>query len=189
VLLLSALEYIEQGGDSSSSNGSTALVGLDLIVDASRSHSVGHTTLGRTPLEEWTARRRDLYLTTHNTYKRQTSMFPAGFEPSIPASERPQNHFFFKGPAADATDAPQPWGLLCNPVMMMISFLFVFPCNGAPVEWNWQEKTKVLGEKPVAVPLCPPQIPYGLAHDRTRASAVRGRRLTAWAMARPRTTP
>jgi hypothetical protein len=27
-----------------------------------------------------------------------------------------------KGPAADATDAPQPYGLLCNPVMKMISF-------------------------------------------------------------------
>ena len=45
--------------------------------------------------------------------------------------------FFFlvKGTAADATDAPQPEGLLCNPVMkkMMISF-FRFPSNGAPVE-------------------------------------------------------
>jgi hypothetical protein len=33
-----------------------------------------HTTLGRTPLDEGPARRRDLYLTTHNTHKRQTSM-------------------------------------------------------------------------------------------------------------------
>ena len=48
-----------------------------------------------------------------------------------------------------------------------------------------QGKTEVLGEKPVPVPLCPPQIPHGLARDRTGASAVRGRRLTAWAMARP----
>jgi len=48
-----------------------------------------HTTLGRTSLEEWSARRRDLYLTTHNSYKRQISMPPAGFEPAIPASERP----------------------------------------------------------------------------------------------------
>jgi hypothetical protein len=95
--------------------------------------------------------------------------------------------FFFvvKGPAADATDAPQPWGLLCNPVMKMILFFFVFPCNGAPVEWNWQGKTEVLGVKPVPVPLCPPQIRRGLARDRTRASAVKDRRQTAWAMARP----
>jgi hypothetical protein len=33
-----------------------------------------HTTLGRTPLNEGPARHRDLYLTTHNTHKRQTSM-------------------------------------------------------------------------------------------------------------------
>ena len=33
--------------------------------------------------------------------------------------------------------------------------------------------------------LCPPQIPRGLAWNRTRASAVRGRWPTAWAMARP----
>jgi hypothetical protein len=59
------------------------------------------------------------------------------------------------GPAAEATEAPQPYGLLCNPVIKMISF-FVFPCNGAPVEWNLQGKTDVLGEKPVPVPFCPP---------------------------------
>jgi len=33
-----------------------------------------HTTLGRTPLDECSARRTDLYLTIHNTHKRQTSM-------------------------------------------------------------------------------------------------------------------
>jgi hypothetical protein len=38
-----------------------------------------HTTLGRTPLDEWPARCRDLYLTTHNTQKRQTSMPPVVF--------------------------------------------------------------------------------------------------------------
>ena len=49
-----------------------------------------HTTVGRTPLDEWSALRRDLYLTTHNTHNRQTSMPPAWFEPAIQASERPQ---------------------------------------------------------------------------------------------------
>jgi hypothetical protein len=51
-----------------------------------------HTTLGRTPPDKWSARRRDLYLTRHNTHNRQTSMPPAGFEAMIPASERPQTH-------------------------------------------------------------------------------------------------
>ena len=40
-------------------------------------------TLGRTPLDEGSARRRDLYLTTHNIYKRETSMPPVGFEPAF----------------------------------------------------------------------------------------------------------
>jgi hypothetical protein len=31
-----------------------------------------HTTISRTLLDEWSARRWDLYLTTHNTYKRHT---------------------------------------------------------------------------------------------------------------------
>jgi hypothetical protein len=30
-----------------------------------------HTTLGRTPLDEWLSRRRDLYLTTYNTHRRK----------------------------------------------------------------------------------------------------------------------
>jgi hypothetical protein len=51
-----------------------------------------HTTVGRTPLDEEPARRRDLYLTTHNTHKRQTSMPPVGFKPTILVSERPKTH-------------------------------------------------------------------------------------------------
>jgi len=43
-----------------------------------------HTTLRGTPLDECSARRRDLYLTTHNT-PQQTSMPLTGFEPVIPA--------------------------------------------------------------------------------------------------------
>jgi hypothetical protein len=50
-----------------------------------------HTTLGRTPLDESSAYCRDLYLKTHNSHKRQTSM-PAKFESAIPASEWPQTH-------------------------------------------------------------------------------------------------
>ena len=44
-------------------------------------HTQRRTKVGRTPLDEWSARRRDLYLTTHNTHNRQTSMPPVGFEP------------------------------------------------------------------------------------------------------------
>jgi hypothetical protein len=55
------------------------------------SHSTTHTnTLGRTPLDEGSTRRRNLYLPTHNTHKRQTSMPPVGFEPAILGIERTQ---------------------------------------------------------------------------------------------------
>jgi len=48
-----------------------------------------NTTRGRTPLGEWSSCSKDLYLTIHN---RQKSMPPAEFEPTIPATERPQTH-------------------------------------------------------------------------------------------------
>ena len=34
-------------------------------------HTHRHSTLGRTPLDEGSVRRRKLYLTTHNTHKRR----------------------------------------------------------------------------------------------------------------------
>ena len=37
-------------------------------------HTQWHNTVGRTPLDEWSAGHRDLYLETHNTHNRQTSM-------------------------------------------------------------------------------------------------------------------
>jgi hypothetical protein len=55
-------------------------------------HYGGFTiTFGRTPLDEWSARRRDLYLRTHNTHRRQSFMPQVvGFEPAIPESQWPQ---------------------------------------------------------------------------------------------------
>ena len=55
-------------------------------------HTQRRTTVSRIPLDEWSVRRRDLYLTTHNTHNRQTSMPPVEFGPTIPASERPQTY-------------------------------------------------------------------------------------------------
>jgi len=58
-----------------------------LVIETSRSQS-------DTPKseDEWWDRRGDLYVTTHNNHKRQTSMPPAGSEPAIPSSERSQTH-------------------------------------------------------------------------------------------------
>lgn len=45
-------------------------------------------TFRRIPLDEGSARQIDLYVATHNTHKRQTSMLPAEFEPAIATIER-----------------------------------------------------------------------------------------------------
>ena len=67
-----------------------------------------------------------------------------------------------KGPIAEAMDARQ----LCDEDEEKDGqFCFIFQSNGAPVEWSWQGKIEVLGEKPVSVPLFPPQIPHGLTWD------------------------
>jgi hypothetical protein len=46
-------------------------------IASSRTRFLDHTerraTVGRTPLDEWSVRRRDLYLTTHNTHNRQNT--------------------------------------------------------------------------------------------------------------------
>jgi hypothetical protein len=42
------------------------------------------TALGSTPLDKWSVRRRDLYLTTHNTQNIKTSTTPAGLETRTP---------------------------------------------------------------------------------------------------------
>jgi hypothetical protein len=65
-------------------------------------HTQRRITVCRTPLDEWSARRRDLYLTTHNTHNRQTSVPQLRFEPTIPAGERP--HIYTLDRAATWTE-------------------------------------------------------------------------------------
>jgi hypothetical protein len=82
---------VVQSGEQFISFGATALQwamasSFTMFLD----HTKRHTTVGRNPLDGWSARRGDLYLTTHNTLNRQTYMPPVGFEPTISAGERPQ---------------------------------------------------------------------------------------------------
>jgi hypothetical protein len=60
------------------------------IFEVSRLHSLRRTIFCRTPLDEWSARRRNFYLTTHNTHNKQISMPAAGFKPTIPTCGPPQ---------------------------------------------------------------------------------------------------
>ena len=41
---------------------------------------------------------------------------------------------------------------------------------GTLVEWYWQQKTKVLGEKPLPAPPCPPQTRNGLVQVRSHSN-------------------
>jgi hypothetical protein len=70
-------------------NGPQWAKGL-LIIETWRSYSDTPSSVGIL----WTSDQpvADLYLTTHNTHNRQTSVTPEGFKPTIPTSERPQNH-------------------------------------------------------------------------------------------------
>ena len=43
------------------------------------------TTVGRTPLDEWSARRKDLYQTKHNNHNRQQSMSSGGIRTHNPS--------------------------------------------------------------------------------------------------------
>jgi hypothetical protein len=51
-----------------------------------------HTTVLKTSLDVWSGRRRDLYLVTHITRKRKTSLPPAVIELTVSVGERPQTH-------------------------------------------------------------------------------------------------
>jgi hypothetical protein len=59
-----------------------------LLIEASRSQSVRDATSGRAALDECSARRKDLHLTTHNTQEKDIHA-PAASEPT---NERPQTH-------------------------------------------------------------------------------------------------
>jgi hypothetical protein len=62
--------------------------GSDLIHEVSRSHSDAPQSVGHL----LTSDRLVAHLTAHNIHNRQTSMPPAGFEPTISAAERLQTH-------------------------------------------------------------------------------------------------
>ena len=72
-----------------------------LIIEASRSlsdtpQSVGLLWTSGQPAAETS------YLTTYNTQQRQNSISPpVGFEPAIPASERPQTHALDRAATGD----------------------------------------------------------------------------------------
>jgi hypothetical protein len=80
------------------------------------SMTLRHAILGRSHMDEWSARCRDLYLTTHNINKRQTSMPPAGLEPTVPASEWPQTHTLDDGTTSTGGYMASSWTVQCRAI-------------------------------------------------------------------------
>jgi hypothetical protein len=64
----------------------------DSLFTSCLDHNHRRTTVNKTLLNKWSACRRGLYLITHSTHNRQTSMTPAGFKPTISAGERPHTY-------------------------------------------------------------------------------------------------
>ena len=73
-------------------HGATALSGTGPPHYRVFTITLRHIKLGRSPLDGWSARHRDLCLATHSTFYRQMSMPPARFESTTTASERPRTH-------------------------------------------------------------------------------------------------
>jgi len=99
-------------------------VGLTRFLD----HTQRRTTVSRTPLDEWSARRRDLYLTTHNTHNRQTSIPLVGFEPTIPAGERPKTNALDRATIGTGKVSSL-WDLinrLYNPILSRMNQIHIF---------------------------------------------------------------
>jgi hypothetical protein len=108
-------------------------------------HPQRRTTVGRTPLDEWSARRRDLYLTIHNTHNRQTSMPSVGFEPTISAGERPQTQ---------ALDRTEP----LRPAHSMLEYEIYLPLGQEfwwSPEWIWRlwRQENILSSAPKITPI------------------------------------
>jgi len=70
--------------------GSTAPSGLGASHYRGFTITDRHTTFGRNPLDEWSARRRDLYPTTATTHKRQ--LCPGGIRTRNPNKQQPKTH-------------------------------------------------------------------------------------------------
>ena len=68
-------------------------------------HTKRRTTFSRTSLEKWSARRRDLYPTTHNNQTRRISMLPTGFETTVSTEGCSQNYALGRRPLGSAYES------------------------------------------------------------------------------------
>jgi hypothetical protein len=106
-------------------------------------HTRRHTTDGRT-LGEGLACFRDRYLTTHN---RQTSVFPVGFKPTIPAGERQQTYALDR--VATGTDWPTRY------FIYLFTYMFYILLNLGTVHIPYMPLVWLVTIPAVFILLCP----------------------------------
>ena len=86
------------------------------------------STVGRTPLDKWSARRRDLYLTTNDIHNRQISMPPVGFEPKISAGEQPVAARLLRFSSWYSKFSLTPWSTVILDKLIVLGSLRNTPC-------------------------------------------------------------
>jgi len=110
-----------------------------LIHEVSKSQR--RTTVCRTPLDEWLARRRDLYLTTHNTHKRQTSIRNHKLNRRAAADLRlrPRGHWDRQNTSVTGHKSPTVWfpPSLAKPVRRLKSYLCVTNITFYRISQHW----------------------------------------------------
>jgi hypothetical protein len=91
-------------------------------------HTRWRTTVGRNPLDEWSARCRDLYLTTHNTHNRQHIQAPGGI----------RTHDLSRRAAADLRLRPRGHWNQHNINYLVHFSIFVIPVTLLKnCQWGW----------------------------------------------------
>ena len=92
-----------------------------------RVHTQRWITVGRTPLREWSARRRGLYLTTHNSQNRQTSLQTAGLETTVSEGDRPQPHALYHADTGPCRVTSYYMGALYIYIYLFI-YIYIYVC-------------------------------------------------------------
>ena len=111
-------------------------------------HKQRRTTIDRTPLDEWSAVGRDLYLTTHNIPNRQTDKHLCPWWDSNPQS-----------PQASGRRLTPYTARSLGPAVSLDAW--IWNTGGQTLTWEHRDTRR----KPVPMPLCLPIIPNGLTWD------------------------
>ena len=80
-----------------------------------------HSTVGRSPLDEWSTRSWDIYLITHNNHKRRTSMSQRDLNPQSQQASRRRFTPYTARPLRSAY-----LNVMCHLVSLVISCVLIF---------------------------------------------------------------